>query len=332
MNLNTTYLGFKLPHPLVAGASPMVDDLDTVKRLEDAGVAAIVMHSLFEEQITREQEGTILDMELHNANSAEALSYFPEPGDFRLGPENYLDQLRRIKASVSVPVIASLNGTSNSGWLGYAKLLEQAGADALELNIYYMATSPTETVDQVEARTLGILKTVKSAVKVPVAVKLSTFHSALPHLAQQLVDAGADGLVLFNRFYQPDIDLEALAVERRLHLSDPSELLLRLRWLAILHGRPGGLSLAASGGVHSGADALKALLAGADVVQVVSMILREGPQRLARLKVELIDWLAQRGHSRVDDVRGLLALDRCADPDAYERANYLQLLQGPTGD
>ena len=219
MNLNTTYLGFKLPHPLVAGASPMVDDLDTVKRLEDAGVAAIVMHSLFEEQISREQEGTILDMELHNANSAEALSYFPEPGDFRLGPENYLDQLRRIKASVSVPVIASLNGTSNSGWLGYAKLLEQAGADALELNIYYMATSPKETADQVEARTLGILKTVKAAVKVPVAVKLSTFHSALPHLAQQLVEAGADGLVLFNRFYQPDIDLEHLSAEATLRLS-----------------------------------------------------------------------------------------------------------------
>jgi len=327
MNLNTTYLGFKLPHPLVAGASPMVDDLDTVKRLEDAGVAAIVMHSLFEEQITREQEGTILDMELHNANSAEALSYFPEPGDFRLGPENYLDQLRRIKASVSVPVIASLNGTSNSGWLGYAKLLEQAGADALELNIYYMATSPTETVDQVEARTLGILKTVKSAVKVPVAVKLSTFHSALPHLAQQLVDAGADGLVLFNRFLQPDIDLEHLSAEATLRLSSPVELLVRLRWLAILHGQI-KVPMAVSGGVHSAMDAMKSVAAGASAVQMVSALLMKGPEHINAVREEMIHWMEEHEYESLQQMQGSMSLAKCPNPLAFTRANYMRMLQG----
>ncbi len=327
MNLNTTYLGFKLPHPLVAGASPMVDDLDTVKRLEDAGVAAIVMHSLFEEQITREQEGTILDMELHNANSAEALSYFPEPGEFRLGPENYLDQLRRIKASVSVPVIASLNGTSNSGWLGYAKLLEQAGADALELNIYYMATSPTETVDQVEARTLGILKTVKSAVKVPVAVKLSTFHSALPHLAQQLVDAGADGLVLFNRFLQPDIDLEHLSAEATLRLSSPVELLVRLRWLAILHGQI-KVPMAVSGGVHSAMDAMKSVAAGASAVQMVSALLMKGPEHINAVREEMIHWMEEHEYESLQQMQGSMSLAKCPNPLAFTRANYMRMLQG----
>ncbi len=327
MNLNTTYLGFKLPHPLVAGASPMVDDLDTVKRLEDAGVAAIVMHSLFEEQITREQEGTILDMELHNANSAEALSYFPEPGDFRLGPENYLDQLRRIKASVSVPVIASLNGTSNSGWLGYAKLLEQAGADALELNIYYMATSPTETVDQVEARTLGILKTVKSAVKVPVAVKLSTFHSALPHLAQQLVDAGADGLVLFNHFLQPDIDLEHLSAEATLRLSSPVELLVRLRWLAILHGQI-KVPMAVSGGVHSAMDAMKSVAAGASAVQMVSALLMKGPEHINAVREEMIHWMEEHEYESLQQMQGSMSLAKCPNPLAFTRANYMRMLQG----
>lgn len=327
MNLNTTYLGFKLPHPLVAGASPMVDDLDTVKRLEDAGVAAIVMHSLFEEQISREQEGTILDMELHNANSAEALSYFPEPGDFRLGPENYLDQLRRIKASVSVPVIASLNGTSNSGWLGYAKLLEQAGADALELNIYYMATSPKETADQVEARTLGILKTVKAAVKVPVAVKLSTFHSALPHLAQQLVEAGADGLVLFNRFLQPDIDLEHLSAEATLRLSSPVELLVRLRWLAILHGQV-KVPLAVSGGVHSAMDAMKSVAAGASAVQMVSALLMKGPEHLNAVREEMIHWMEEHEYESLQQMLGSMSLEKCPNPLAFTRANYMRMLQG----
>lgn len=327
MNLNTSYLGFNLPHPLVAGASPMVDDLDTVKRLEDAGVAAIVMHSLFEEQITREQEGTILDMELHNANSAEALSYFPAPGEFRLGPENYLDQLRKIKEAVSVPVIASLNGTSASGWLNYAKQLEQAGADALELNVYYMATSPDETAAQVEARTLGALKAVKSAVKVPVAVKLSTFHSALPHLAQELVDAGADGLVLFNRFLQPDLDLEHLAAEATLRLSSPVELLVRLRWLAILHGQI-KVPMAVSGGVHSAMDAMKSVAAGASAVQMVSALLMKGPEHLNTVREEMIQWMEEHEYESLQQMLGSMSLKKCPNPLAFTRANYMRMLQG----
>ena len=330
MNLNTTYLGFNLPHPLMAGASPMVDDLDTVKRLEDAGVAAIVMHSLFEEQITREQEGTILDMELHSANSAEALSYFPDPGEFRLGPENYLDQVRRIKEAVSVPVIASLNGTSDTGWLKYAKLLEQAGADALELNVYYMATSPTETSAQVEARTLGILKSVKSAVQVPVAVKLSTFQSALPHFAQELVDAGAEGLVLFNRFLQPDIDLEHLAAEATLRLSSPIELLVRLRWLAILHGQI-KVPMAVSGGVHSAMDAMKAVAAGASAVQMVSSLLMNGPEHLNTVREEMIHWMTEHEYESLQQMLGSMSLKKCPNPLAFTRANYMRMLQGWRG-
>ena len=327
MNLNTTYLGFNLPHPLVAGASPMVDDLDTVKRLEDAGVAAIVMHSLFEEQITREQEGTILDMELHNSSSAEALSYFPAPDEFRLGPENYLDQLRRIKEAVSVPVIASLNGTSASGWLNYARQLEQAGADAIELNVYYMATSPDETAAQVEARTLGVLKAVKSAVKVPVAVKLSTFHSALPHLAQELVEAGADGLVLFNRFLQPDIDLEHLSAEATLRLSSPVELLVRLRWLAILHGQI-KVPMAVSGGVHSAMDAMKSVAAGASAVQMVSALLMKGPEHLNAVREEMIHWMEEHEYESLQQMLGSMSLKKCPNPLAFTRANYMRMLQG----
>ncbi|MFI5143922.1 MAG: dihydroorotate dehydrogenase-like protein, partial [Thermoanaerobaculales bacterium] len=256
MDLSTKYLGLNLPHPLMVGASPMVDELDQVRRLEDAGAAAIVMHSLFEEQITREQLGTVLDMELHAESFAEALSYFPTPQEFRLGPESYLEQIQKIKAAVKVPVIASLNGVTPAGWLDYAKLIEQAGADALELNVYYLATHPWETGDGVERRTLESVRTVKGAIKIPVAVKLSPFYSSLSHFAKQIDDLGADGLVLFNRFYQPDIDVEALEIVPSLKLSDSSELLLRLRWLAILSGHVKG-SLAISGGVHTPLDAIK---------------------------------------------------------------------------
>lgn len=327
MNLNTTYLGFNLPHPLIAGASPMVDDLDTVKRLEDAGVAAIVMHSLFEEQITREQWGTILDMELHNANSAEALSYFPAPDEFRLGPQNYLEQLRKIKAAVAVPVIASLNGTSATGWLDYAKQLEQAGADAIELNVYYMPTTLEETSFQVESRTLAVLQMVKSAVKVPVAVKLSTFHTALPHFAQELTEAGADGIVLFNRFLQPDIDLEHLSAEATLRLSSPVELLVRLRWLAILHGQV-KVPMAVSGGVHSAMDAMKAIAAGASAVQLVSALLAKGPEHLNTVREEMIHWMEEHEYESLQQMLGSMSLRKCPNPLAFTRANYMRMLQG----
>ena len=234
MDLSTTYLGLKLPHPLMPGASPMVDDLDNVRRLEDAGAAAIVMHSLFEEQISREQVATFVHTESHGQSFAEALTYFPSPEAFALGPEEYLEHVRKVKQAVSVPVIGSLNGFTLGGWLDYARLIEQAGADALELNVYFLGSDPAESGAAIEERTVEMVKAVRGAVRIPVAVKLSPFYTSLAHFAGQLDEAGADGLVLFNRFYQPDIDVEELQVRRQIHLSTSAELPLRLPWLALL--------------------------------------------------------------------------------------------------
>jgi dihydroorotate dehydrogenase (fumarate) len=327
MDLSTTYLGFKLPNPLMPGASPLVDDLDTVKRLEDAGAAAIVMHSLFEEQITREQLGHLHAVEMHEDSFAEALSYFPQPQEYRLGPEAYLEQIRKIKAMVKVPVIASLNGTSPAGWLDYAKLIEQAGADALELNVYYLATQAWETSESVERRTLEAVRVVKGAVKIPVAVKLSPFYSALANLAKQLDEAGADALVLFNRFYQPDIDVEELEVVPSLQLSDSSELLLRLRWLAILSGHVKG-SLACSGGVHSPLDAIKAVMAGAHAVQLVSALLKREPAYLQTVRTGMERWMEEHEYSSLSQMHASMSHQKSPNPQALERANYMRILQG----
>jgi dihydroorotate dehydrogenase (fumarate) len=329
MNLSTTYLGFTLPHPLMPGASPLVDDLDTVRQLEDAGAAAIVMHSLFEEQITAEEE-VAGRLAAHGDSFAEALSYLPEVPAFALGPDRYLEQLRRIREAVAVPVIASLNGVTPAGWLEYARLMEQAGAHALELNVYHLATDPAESASAVEARVLDVLRAVRGAVRLPLAVKLSPFYSALAHLARELDSLGADGLVLFNRFYQPDIDPEALEVVPALQLSDSSELRLRLRWLAILHGRLRP-TLAASGGVHTGLDALKAVLAGAHAVQMVSALLRHGPEHLAVVRAELARWLEEHEYDSLAQAQGSMSLLRCPDPAAFERANYLRVLQSWRG-
>jgi dihydroorotate dehydrogenase (fumarate) len=327
MDLSTTYLGFKLANPLMPGASPLVDDLDNVRRLEDAGAAAIVMHSLFEEQITREQLGDLYAVEMHEDSFAEALSYFPQPQEYRLGPDTYLEQLRKIKAAVRVPVIASLNGTSPAGWLDYAKLIEQAGADALELNVYYLATQAWETSESVERRTLESVRIVKGAVKIPVAVKLSPFYSALAHLAKQLDDGGADALVLFNRFYQPDIDVEELEVVPSLQLSDSSELLLRLRWLAILSGHIKG-SLACSGGVHSPLDAVKAVMAGAHAVQLVSALLKRGPEYLSTVREGMERWMEEHEYSSITQMHASMSHQKSPNPQALERANYMKILQG----
>ena len=327
MDLSTTYLGLKLPHPLMVGASPLVDDMDMVKRLEDAGAAAIVMHSLFEEQITREALGTIMDMELHAGSNAEALSYFPNPDEFRLGPEKYLEQLWRIKKAVSVPVIASLNGITPAGWLHHGKLMEEAGADALELNVYYLATDPAESAAAVEKRTLDIVRAVKSEVNIPVAVKLSPFFSSLAHFAVELEAAGADGLVLFNRFYQPDIDVEALEAVPSLQLSGSSDLLLRLRWLAVLHGHVKG-SLAVTGGVHTGLDALKGVMAGASAVQMVSALLLHGPERLSQVRAELAEWLEEHEYESLQQSLGSMSLNKCPNSQAFTRANYMRILNG----
>ena len=262
MDLSTTYLGLKLPHPLMPGASPLVDDLDTVRKLEDAGAAAIIMHSVFEEQITREQVATFVHTEAHGQSFAEALTYFPSPEAFHLGPDEYLEHLRKVKQAVSVPVIGSLNGYTTGGWLEYAKLIQHAGADALELNVFTLGTNPQESGAQMELRTVQMVQAVRKAVRIPVAVKLSPYYTSLAHFATKLDEAGADGLVLFNRFYQPDIDVEELQVRRQVHLSSSAELPLRLVWLAMLSPKVKA-SLACTGGVHTVIDVVQSVMAGA---------------------------------------------------------------------
>jgi dihydroorotate dehydrogenase (fumarate) len=315
MDLSTTYLGLKLKNPIMPGASPLVDDLDTVKKLEDAGAPAIVMHSLFEEQIQQEQMNTMLAMELPAESFAEALSYFPKPDEYRLGPEAYLEQIRKIKAAVSIPVIGSLNGSTPAGWLDYAKQIQQAGADALELNVYVLATNPWETGEAIERRVLDIVQGVKKSVTIPVSVKLSVFYSSLSNLARKLDDFQVDGLVLFNRFYQPDINIENLEVESSLQLSDSSELLVRLRWLAILAGNVKG-SLCASGGVHTPQDAIKALMAGANAIQVVSALLKNGPDYLAKLRQGMVAWLEEHEYESITQMIGSMSLQNCPNPGA----------------
>ncbi len=326
MDLKTTYLGLELPHPFMPGASPLVDDLDTVKRLEDAGAAAIVMHSLFEEQIAREQVAAFVHTEQHGESFAEALCYFPSPQKFAFGPEEYLEHLGRVKKAVSCPVIASLNGTTLGGWLNYAKFMEQAGADALELNVYALATKPDEDAAAIEGRAIEMLACLKQEVRIPVAVKLSPFYTSLAHFAKRLDDAGADGLVLFNRFYQPDIDTEELQAAPLLKLSNSSELPLRLRWLAILSGNLRA-SLGATGGVHEALDAVKVLMAGAHAVQMVSALLTQGPERLGSIRQEVAEWMEKHEYSSLKQMQGSMNLKACPDTSVFERANYMLILQ-----
>jgi dihydroorotate dehydrogenase (fumarate) len=327
MNLKTSYLGLQLDHPLMVGACPLANDMDMVRRLEDAGSAAITMPSLFEEQITREQFGTLYDLEAGSESFAEATSYFANVSDLRLGPDNYLDQVRKVKGAMSVPVIASLNGVTASGWLDFAKQIQQAGADALELNLYYLAGNPLETADMVEKRLLEIVRTVKSSVTLPLAVKLSPFFTSLAHFAKVLEGAGADAVVLFNRFYQPDLDIEALEVEPSLNLSSPSTLRLRLRWLGMLYSQI-GIPMAVSGGVHDGQGAIKATMAGATAIQMVSALLMHGPEHLKTTRLDMVRWMEEHEYESLDQMRGSLSLTKCPNPQAFERANYMRVLAG----
>ena len=327
MDLSVEYLGLKLAHPLLPGASPLADEMGTVRALEDAGAPAIVMRSLFEEQLTQEQLSTFMATEQHRELSAEASSVFPEPANYRLGPDAYLEQIRKIRAAVKVPVIASLNGTTTGGWLDFARLIEEAGASALELNLYSVPTDPTRDGAAVERDTLELVQTLKGRVKIPVAVKLSPFYTSLSSFARELENAGADGLIVFNRVFEPDIDVDALEVKRVLHLSDSSELPLRLRWLAILSAQR-KIPLAISGGVHEVVDVIRALMAGATAVQLVSALLRNGPSRLLSLRAGLERWLVEREYTSVRQLRGSMNLKACPDPSAYQRANYIHLLHG----
>jgi dihydroorotate dehydrogenase (fumarate) len=314
----------------MAGASPLADRLEDARRLEDAGAAAIVLRSLFEEQISREQVAAFVHMDRHGESFAEAISFFPSPEKFVFGPEEYLDHLRRVKDAVAVPVIASLNGTVPGRWLDYPPLMQQMGADALELNLYHLALDPEVSGPEVERLALEVVREVRRSVSIPVAVKLSPFYSSLAHFATQLDRVGVDGLVLFNRFYQPDIDPQDLQVARSLQLSTSAELPLRLRWLGVLSGRVRA-SLAVTGGIHTAVDAIKAIMAGAHGVQVVSALLQRGPSYLRSLREEAEAWMAKHEWNSLEGMRGNMNLARCPDPAVYERANYMLMLQGWRG-
>jgi dihydroorotate dehydrogenase (fumarate) len=324
-DLKTTYLGLQLKNPFLPASSPLTENADSIKKLEDAGAAAIVMHSLFEEQIEKDDLALLHFMEAGTESFAEALSYFPEPVEYHAGPEEYLDKIRKAKKAAGIPIIASLNGTSTGGWTDYAKKLQDAGADAIECNVYYLPTRIEETGAKVEKRYLEICKAVKGAVKVPVAMKLSPFFSSIPDMAARLAKAGADGLVLFNRFYQPDIDLENREVKPRLVLSTSEESRLALRWIAILHGHV-KTGLAANSGIHTPEDGLKLLMAGADALQVCSALLTHGPAHLQTLVKGLGDLMDKLELDSVKQIKGSLSQKKCAEPTAFERANYMKTL------
>jgi len=326
IDLKTRYLGLELDNPLVPSASPLSRSVETAKRLEDAGAAALVMESLFEEQILHEQHELHWHTTHGTESFAESLTYFPEASSYLQSGEEYLEQIYRLKEALGIPVIASLNGASLGGWTRYANLLEQAGADAIELNVYFMATDAGETAAGVETRYLDILKAVRKSVSIPLAMKLGPFFSAFGHMARELDAAGADGLVLFNRFLQPDIDLESMEVEPNVLLSTPEAMRLPLRWVAILHGRVQA-SLAASGGIHTGRDVVKMLLAGADVTQMASALLERGPNHLRHVLHDLRAWMQERGIESVHQMKGSMSYRNVENPLAFERANYMKALK-----
>jgi len=325
-DLRTRYLGFDLKNPLIAGASPLSDDVDGVRRLEDAGVAAIVLRSLFEEQITGEVLATHRAMFESADSNAESLSFLPDPDDFVLGPDAYLEHVRRVVAAVDVPVIASLNGVTPGGWQSYARLIEEAGANALELNLYRVPTAAADSGTAAESETLAIVREIASSISIPLSVKLSPYYTSLAHMCRKLVDVGTQGLVLFNRFFEPDIDVDALEYVAELNLSEPHELRARLRWIALLSGQVDA-DLAVTGGVHSALDVVKSLLAGADAVQLVSALLRRGPRHANEVLAELRRWMLEYGYPSVADLQGTMNAHRCPNPEVLGRANYARLLQ-----
>jgi dihydroorotate dehydrogenase (fumarate) len=323
--LSTKYLGLDLRSPLVASPGPLTGSLESLLRLEGAGAAAVVLPSLFEEQITHESLDLHSLLEATAETFPEAVSYFPELDDYNAGPWVTLEYIEAAKATIDIPVIASLNGSSDGGWVRYARSMQEAGADAIELNIYFLATDPDTSSADVEARYLDLIMTVREAVTIPIAVKVGPYFSAMANMARRLVDAGADGLVLFNRFYQPDFDVEALEVVPRLVLSSSEELRLPLRWIAILHGRIRA-SLAATTGVHTGQDVAKLLLAGADVTMMTSALLRHGPAHVAMVERELLAWMAEQEFRALAEFRGSMSQLAVPNPEAFERANYMQML------
>lgn len=323
MNLSTRYLGLDLRTPLVAAASPLSEHVDKIKQLEDAGASAVVLYSLFEEQLRMEQQ-ELEELRFSSSDGhAEALNYFPEPAFFHSGPAGYLKHIAKAKEAVNIPVIASLNGCTRGGWTDYAKEIQQAGADALELNIYAVPTDPNITSTALEEEYLGILQAVKSVVSIPVSVKLSPFFTNFANMAHRLDKAGADGLVLFNRFYQPDIDLENMECDPRVLLSTPMAMRLPLRWTAILKGRVQA-NLAGSGGIHRASDVVKMIVAGADVTMLCSVLLRRGISHLKTIEAELIQWLQEHECKAISTIKGSMSQQSCPDPSAFERAQYMR--------
>jgi dihydroorotate dehydrogenase (fumarate) len=326
LDLSTHYLGLKLRNPLVCSASPFTYKLDGFRQLEDAGVGAIVMHSLFEEQLTNEAYELEYLTTRGSESFAEAITYFPRVENFILGPDEYLNLIRAAKKAIGIPVIASLNGVTPGGWIEYSREIQQAGADALELNVYYLPTDAFQTGEAVERNYIEVLKTVRSQVKIPVAVKLSPYFSNLANMARRLDEAGANGLVLFNRFYQPDLDLEKLVVWPHVEFSSSAEMRLPLRWIAILHGRLKA-SLAATTGIHSAEDVLKAVMAGADAAMMCSALLKNGVGHARKVVNELEKWMNEKEYSSLTQLKGSMSQSKVAEPAAYERANYMKTIQ-----
>jgi dihydroorotate dehydrogenase (fumarate) len=314
----------------MVAASPMTQKIDRLITLEEKGVAAVVLPSLFEEQIRHDEIEMVRVHEIGTESFAESLSYFPQEDDYHVGPESYLEAITKAKQAVSIPVIASLNGTSKGGWIGYARQMQDAGADALELNVYFIATDPAMSGRDVEARYLDLVAAVKQSVSIPLAVKVGPYFSAMAHMARRLVEAGADGLVLFNRFLQPDIDLETLELSPKLVLSTPAELLVPLRWIAILRGRLRA-SLALTSGLHDAAGMIKALLAGADVGMIVSAIYQDGSDCIAEILQGLRQWMEEKEYDSVEQLKGSMSQANCPDPAAFERGNYMKALTSFTG-
>ena len=324
-DLTTTYMGLTLKSPIVPSASPLSKSIAGIVQMADAGAAAVTMYSLFEEQITLEAISLHNRLEQGSWNNAEALTYYPKASDYNRGPEDYLDLIREAKKAVDVPVIGSLNGVTTGGWIEYAKKIEQAGADALELNVYLIPAMMDETGGQVEQLYLDVLHAVKASVNIPVAMKLSPFFSSMPHMAKRLDEAGADALVLFNRFYQPDFDLDELTVTPNLVLSRSAEMRLPLRWIAILYGHLKA-SMALTTGVHTTEDVVKAIMAGADVVNVASVLLEEGAGKISDLTMGLRQWMEAHEYESVKQMKGALSQRNCPEPEMFERANYMKVL------
>ncbi len=325
MDLTTTYLGLNLKNPVVVSSSPLQEEIDKIRQMEDAGAAAVVLHSLFEEQLTLESQE--LDQRLSETTGvfAEALSYFPDMTSYNLGPEGYLEHIRKAKAAVSIPIIASLNAVSSGAWIRFAKSIEEAGADALELNIFTLQTDPSVPGSQIEEAYCDLVRQVASTVKIPVAVKLTPYFTAMANMARRLQEAGARGLVLFNRLYQPDFDLEALEVKHTLQLSTPYESLLRLHWVAILYGRV-NVDLAVTGGFHSGTDVIKAMMAGARVATITSAVLKNGIPHIGRILDEMRAWMEEHEYESVRQMQGSMSQRSVANPNAFLRSNYMKVL------